>query len=109
MEALVQVDSYQDEAPTPEQLAVSRGSYSAMLTLIDRLPERCGRIVRLRKLEGWSQKKIAEHLGTTEKAVEKQVWLGVRLLREAWRRAEVDADERLVQSLSPMGIRRWWK
>lgn len=109
MEALVQVDSYQDDAPSPEELAVSKVSHRAMLALIDGLPERCGSIVRLRKLEGWSQKKIAEHLGTTEKAVEKQVWLGVRLLREAWSRAEIDADERLVHSSSPVGVRRWWK
>ncbi|GAA0661361.1 RNA polymerase sigma-70 factor (ECF subfamily) [Sphingomonas insulae] len=109
MEALVQVDSYQDDAPSPEELAVSKVSHRAMLALIDRLPERCGSIVRLRKLEGWSQKKIADHLGTTEKAVEKQVWLGVRLLREAWSRAEGDADERLVRSSSVMGVRQWWK
>jgi RNA polymerase sigma factor (sigma-70 family) len=109
MEALVQVDSYQDDAPSPEDLVMSRTSHHAMLALIDCLPERCGKIVRLRKIEGWSQKKIAEHLGTTEKAVEKQVWIGVRLLREAWSRAEVEADARLVQSSSPLGVRRWWK
>lgn len=109
MEALVQVDTYQDDGPSPEQLAVSKTTYRAMLKLIDRLPERCGTIVRLRKIEGWSQKEIAAHLGTTEKAVEKQVWLGVRLLRDAWRHAEGEADERLVGSSPALKIQRWWK
>jgi len=109
LEALVQVDAYQDEGPSPEELAVSKMTYRTMLGLIDTLPERCGAIVRLRKIEGWSQKRIATHLGTTEKAVEKQVWLGVRMLREAWRRAEGEADARLVRSSPDLGTQRWWK
>ena len=109
MEALLQVDTYQDDGPSPEELAVSKMTYLTMMTFIERLPERCGTIVRLRKIEGWSQKTIAAHLGITEKAVEKQVWLGVRLLRDAWTRAENDADVRLVRSLPPVGTQRWWK
>lgn len=108
MDALIQVDAYQDDGPSPEASAVSKMAYRTMLALIDRLPERCGVIVRLRKIEGWSQKEIAAHLGTTEKAVEKQVWLGIRLLREAWCRAEGDAEERLSAS-SLQGLQRWWK
>lgn len=108
MEALIHVDAYQDDGPSPETSALSKTAYQTMLGLIDRLPERCGTIVRLRKIEGWSQKAIAAHLGTTEKAVEKQVWLGVRLLRDAWRRAEGDAEERLSSS-SQAKIQRWWK
>lgn len=109
MEALVQVDSYQDDGPSPEDLAVARMAHRTMLSLIDDLPERCARIVRLRKIEGLSQRDIAVQLGTTEKAIEKQVWLGVRLLREAWARAEADADRRLASYSPPAAIVRWWK
>ncbi len=109
MEALVQVDSYRDDAPSPEELAMAKMAQRTMLVLIDDLPERCARIVRLRKIEGLSQKQIAVQLGTTEKAIEKQVWLGVRLLREAWTRAEVDADQRLARYSPPAAIQRWWK
>ena len=109
MEALVQVDSYRDDGPSPEELAMSKMAHRTMLALIDDLPERCARIVRLRKIEGLSQKQIAAQLGTTEKAIEKQVWLGVRLLREAWTRAEVDADQRLARYSPAVAIQRWWK
>lgn len=109
MEALVQVDSYQDDGPSPEELAIAKMAHRTMLALIDDLPERCAKIVRLRKIEGLSQKQIAAQLGTTEKAIEKQVWLGVRLLREAWARAEVDADHRLARYSPPGAIKRWWK
>ena len=103
----VHYDTYQDDGPSPEASAISKTTYRTLLALIDRLPERCGTIVRLRKVEGWSQREIAAHLGTTEKAVEKQVWLGVGLLRDAWRRAENDAEERLSSS-SQAKIQRWW-
>lgn len=109
MEALLQVDGFEDDGPSPEDLAITRMSERTISALIDALPERCGRIVRLRKIEGRSQKEIAAQLGTTEKAVEKQVWLGVKLLREAWLRAEDEADRRLVRASANAGMQRWWK
>jgi RNA polymerase sigma-70 factor (ECF subfamily) len=96
LETIAEVDAWHDDRPSPEQMAAGRMDYAKVLNLIARLPERCRRIVQLRKIEGWSQRRIAEHLGTTEKAVEKQVWLGVRTLREAWSRAEQEADARMT-------------
>jgi RNA polymerase sigma factor (sigma-70 family) len=98
LETIAEIDAYHDERPSPEQLAAGRLAYTKALDLISRLPERCRRIVELRKIEGWSQRQIAEHLGTTEKAVEKQVWRGVRSLREAWSQAEQDADNRMIET-----------
>lgn len=95
LETIAEVDAWHDDRPSPEQMVAGRLAYARALDMIGRLPERCRRIVQLRKIEGWSQRRIAEHLGTTEKAVEKQVWLGVRALREAWSRAEQDADRRM--------------
>ncbi len=96
LETIAEVDAWHDDRPSPEQMAAGRMDYARALDMIGRLPERCRRIVQLRKIEGWSQRRIAEHLGTTEKAVEKQVWLGVRTLREAWSRAEQEADARMT-------------
>lgn len=96
LETIAEVDAWQDDRPSPEQTAAGRMAYAKTLDLIARLPERCRRIVQLRKIEGWSQRRIAEHLGTTEKAVEKQIWLGVRALRDAWSRAEQEADDRMT-------------
>ncbi|WP_231635673.1 RNA polymerase sigma factor [Novosphingobium aerophilum] len=97
LEAFSDVESwYDDEAPSPEDQASSRMNYARVLQIIARLPERCRRVVELRKIEGWSQKEIAAHLGMTEKAVEKQVWSGVRAIRAAWDAAEAENEQRLT-------------
>ena len=49
--------------------------------------------------EGWSQKEIAAHFEVSEKAVEKQVWLGVKAIREAW----IEGDEEAMQRLVALG------
>lgn len=93
LEALSEIETWQDDAtPSPEEQAASRISYERVMGIIGRLPERCRRIVELRKIEGWSQKEIAAHLGITEKAVEKQVWTGVRAIRDAWTQAEAQSE-----------------
>ncbi|MEH3120708.1 MAG: sigma-70 family RNA polymerase sigma factor [Sphingomonas phyllosphaerae] len=107
LETIAEVDAWHDDRPSPEQAAAGRMAYAKALDMIGQLPERCRRIVQLRKIEGWSQRRIAEHLGTTEKAVEKQVWLGVRALREAWSRAEQEADTRMTTPAERHGGRRW--
>jgi RNA polymerase sigma-70 factor (ECF subfamily) len=95
IDAIAEIESFRDDAsPTPEQDAVARMDYARVLAFLAGLPERCGEIVRLRKIEGWSQKQIAAHFDTTEKAVEKQVWLGVRAIQRAWSQAEDAAEIR---------------
>jgi RNA polymerase sigma factor (sigma-70 family) len=97
IEAISEIETYRDDdAPSPEEQICSRMAYEQVMALIAALPERCRRIVELRKIEGWSQKQIAEHLGMTEKAVEKQVWVGVRAVRDAWALAERQSGDRLA-------------
>ncbi|MDE1915481.1 MAG: sigma-70 family RNA polymerase sigma factor [Sphingomonadales bacterium] len=92
-EAISEIESYRDTAaPSPEEEVASRMAFDRLRELILGLPERCRRIVELRKIEGWSQKEIADHLGITQKAVEKQVWVGVRAIRKGWARWDDDAD-----------------
>jgi len=76
------------------------------MAIIAALPERCRRVVELRKIEGWSQKDIAAHLGMSEKAVEKQVWVGVRAIRAAWASAEAQSAQRMDQAERGMGAGR---
>ncbi|WP_313538476.1 sigma-70 family RNA polymerase sigma factor [Sphingomonas sp.] len=84
-EAISEIESFRDtQTPSPEEQVSTRLAYERVMALIAGLPERCRRIVELRKIEGWSQKEIAAHMGMTEKAVEKQVWIGVRAIREGW-------------------------
>lgn len=97
---VVPIDTYgemrmfeiEDSAPTPEAIAGGNMAASRIRAMIAALPERCRTIVELRKLEEWSQKRIAEHLGITEKVVEKQLWQGVRALRRAWKEQEEAGD-----------------
>ena len=86
-EEICEIESYRDESsPSPEDQVANRQAYDSVRVLIASLPDRCRKIVELRKIEGWSQKEIAAHFGMTEKAVEKQVWVGVRAVREGWSR-----------------------
>ena len=96
IDAIAEIESFSDECyPSPEQQAGAKLDYDRMLNFIAALPERCGSIVRLRKIEGWSQKEIATHFAMTEKAVEKQVWIGVKAIQRAWSDADREIGERL--------------
>lgn len=89
LDTVTDIEAWSDDAvPSPERQASGRMDYQRVLAIIAELPERCRTVVELRKLQGWSQKEIAAHLGMTEKAVEKQVWTGVRAIRTAWLRTE---------------------
>jgi len=81
-----------DDAPSPERQAGGRLEYERVLGLIAKLPERCREIVRMRRIEGLSQKEIAARMGVTEKVVEKQVWQGVRAIQAALAAGDVTAS-----------------
>ena len=49
---------------------------------IEKLPEKCRQIFILNKLEGLTQKEIAEYLGISVKTVENQVAIAISKLRE---------------------------
>lgn len=105
-EVIAEVDAYLDDQPSPEKQAADKRDYARLMELMAALPERCRRIVQLRKIEDWSQKRIAEHLGTTEKAVEKQIWLGVNAIRAAWSMADDAADERFRDLMNDRKVQR---
>ncbi len=87
MEAVAEIEAFRDETPSPEDIASHRSDFARMNAILASLPERCRQIVRLRKIDGWSQKQIAAHFSMSEKAVEKQVWLGVKTIRAELTRA----------------------
>lgn len=76
-----------DEAPSPERIAAGCSELALVQTLIAGLPERCRKVVELRKIHGMPQRQIAELLGISENTVEHEVTRGLRLiLRELTRR-----------------------
>jgi RNA polymerase sigma factor (sigma-70 family) len=67
---------------SPEQRLGARQILKNLAAALDRLPERCRQIVWLRRVEELPQKVVAARLGISEKAVEKQIAKGMRLLAE---------------------------
>lgn len=93
LEALAEIESLRDESASTEHQVAVRIAYEKLLAFAVTLPDPCRRVFELRKIRGWSQKDIASHLGLTEKAVEKQVWVAVRELRLMWGRAEQRSEQ----------------
>ncbi|WP_457326203.1 RNA polymerase sigma factor [Roseateles sp. P5_E11] len=67
---------------TPERLAESRQKLELLQLALDDLPPRCREVVMLRKIDGLSNKEIADRLGIAEGTIEKQITVGVRALAE---------------------------
>src|SRR3546814_8816203 len=81
-------DALVDDLPDPETVAADRHALAKLISLLPDLPERCRRILELRKFDGLSQREIAAALGVTASVVGNAVQFGVRYLRDAWRDAE---------------------
>lgn len=68
---------------TPERHASGNQELRLLQAALEQLPLRCGEVVRLRKIDGMSQREVAQHLGIAEDTVEKQIAKGMRALAEA--------------------------
>jgi RNA polymerase sigma-70 factor (ECF subfamily) len=97
LDNIIEIEALQDSRPSPEQLTGGKIALEKMLAMMAELPERCRQMLELRQLDGWSYRQIAEHMGTTEKAVEKQLAVGLKEIRAAWKRGERQAAEKLMQ------------
>ncbi|MBY8823225.1 sigma-70 family RNA polymerase sigma factor [Sphingomonas colocasiae] len=82
-----------DEAPSPEREVAGQLAFGRLKTMLEDLPERCRRIIEMRKFDGLSQREIASTLGITESMVENNIQAGLRQLRAAWAKDEALASE----------------
>ncbi|HEX6866691.1 MAG TPA: RNA polymerase sigma factor [Caulobacteraceae bacterium] len=71
-----------EEIPADRALAAKQ-DLTRLYAAIEALPDRCREVVRMRKIEGASQREVAARLGIAEHTVEKQVSKGLRRLAEA--------------------------
>ncbi len=86
IESIAELESYADDnAFTPERETAARLEYARVRAIIGGLPDRCRRIVEMRKIDGLSQREIAAHLGISESVVENQVHQGIRAVLRAMR------------------------
>jgi RNA polymerase sigma-70 factor (ECF subfamily) len=69
-----------DDVPSPERQTSAREELRQLQKALDALPPRCRQIVIWRKIEGMSQREVAQKLGVTEEVVESQVAKAMRLL-----------------------------
>lgn len=70
---------------SPERIVAARRELDMVQAVLAALPERCRRIFMMRKIEGLSQREIAERLETTESVVENDGVKGIRLVMQAMR------------------------
>lgn len=74
-----------DDTPSPERIAGDRREYARIMDLIGRLPTRCRQIFEMRKIDGLSQREIAERLNITENVVENEGARGIRMVLDGLR------------------------
>ena len=70
-----------DEIST-EQRVSARQELKLLAQAMDQLPPKCRQVMWLRRVEGLSQKEVAQRLGVTVKTVEQHISKGGRLLTE---------------------------
>lgn len=81
-----------DEIST-EQRVGARQELKLLARALDLLPPKCRRVLWLRRVEGLSQKEVAERLGVTVKTVEQHVSKGARLLTQHMLNAGVERND----------------
>ena len=85
IEAFADMDALEFAAegvPLERQL-MARSELQLLERALQLLPPRCRQVVELRKIEGLSQRDVAQQMGITEHTVERQVSLGIRALADA--------------------------
>ena len=67
---------------SPEKETGARQELKRLAEAFDRLPNRCREVVWLRRVQDFSQKEVAAHMGISEKTVEKQLAKGAQLIAD---------------------------
>ncbi|WP_269714822.1 RNA polymerase sigma factor [Caulobacter sp. NIBR2454] len=83
-----------DDEPSPERIVAGRGELARVKALIADLPSRCRTIIELRKIDGLSQRDIAQRLGVSENVVENDAKRGLRHILEAMAQDQARPDHR---------------
>jgi len=72
-----------DETPSPEQHTAAREELRLLQAALGELPQPCRDVVMLRKIDGISQREVAQRLLITEDTVEHLLAKGIRLLKKS--------------------------
>jgi RNA polymerase sigma-70 factor (ECF subfamily) len=88
--------------PSPEQQVVDRDELRRLAEAIAGLPDRVGEVFTLRRIQGMSQREVAQRLGISESTVEKHMSRGLYLLTAAFNRSGnpvADASKRKKEEM----------
>ncbi|TWI69490.1 RNA polymerase sigma-70 factor (ECF subfamily) [Pseudoduganella lurida] len=83
IEAYAELSDLALDELTPDRHAGGRADLQRFVAALDDLPPRCREVVMLRKVDGLSQREVAEKMGIAEDTVEKQIAKGMRALADA--------------------------
>lgn len=88
IEAVAEIDrvAVGGDEVNPERNASSRQELARIGALIESLPDKCRQAFVLRRVEGYSQREIAQRMQISENTVEKHVCKGIRVLMDAMKR-----------------------
>lgn len=111
LETVTEIDalSIVGEEMSPERIVAGRRELARVRRLIEGLPQPCREIFELRKIEGFSQREVAEKMAVPEHIVENGVRRGLKLILKALAEgekaqaqalAELERDERARDSTS---------
>ncbi len=98
LETVTEIESLNIVAddPSPERVTAGRRELARVRRLIEGLPDRCRKVVELRKIEGLSQRAVAETMGVPEHTVENEVMKGLKLILKAVADGDRAAETALV-------------
>lgn len=88
IEAVAEIDrvAIVGDEVSPERMASSRQELARIGALIESLPDKCRQAFVLRRVEGYSQREIAERMNISENTVEKHICKGIRILMDSMKR-----------------------
>ena len=90
--------SVEPDGLTPERIVLGREELKQVYKIIESLPERCRKIVKLRKLENLPQRQVAQMLGISESIVENDIAKAIRLILEAIQQGETTVDSAVTRT-----------
>ena len=94
------------EEKTPERTVSAHQELARLASAFDRLPAKCRQVIWMRRVQDIPQKEVALRMNISEKAVEKQISRGGRLLAQYIQQSERDGEadcEDLEPQFNEMG------
>ena len=86
----------EDNANGVEAAAIAREELAQIDGVLATLPERCRTIFTLKRIEGMSQREIAERLGVSENVVENDVQKALRAIQRMLRDVEELVEDKII-------------